>query len=229
MIVSVLSPREQPSAGPQPRSGSRSTRPRLNVLLAEDNAVNQLLASRILEILGHQVTVVSNGREALSAAKAGRFDLIVMDVQMPEMDGFEATAAIRELEKSSGEHIPIIAMTAHAMKGDRERCLAAGMDGYVSKPIRVADVEEAVAQAMVAKKLSGAGGTSDSEDSIVDEAAILAGMDGNLKLLRDLTRIFLADCPKQLAEIKVAIQEARRGAIAKSCARVEGFGRQLRC
>jgi PAS domain S-box-containing protein len=207
VIVSVLSPREQPSAGPQSRSGSRSTRPRLNVLLAEDNAVNQLLASRILEILGHQVTVVSNGREALSAAKAGRFDLIVMDVQMPEMDGFEATAAIRELEKSSGEHIPIIAMTAHAMKGDRERCLAAGMDGYVSKPIRVADVEEAVAQAMVAKKLSGAGGTSDSEDSIVDEAAILAGMDGNFKLLRDLTRIFLADCPKQLAEIKVAIQK----------------------
>jgi PAS domain S-box-containing protein len=205
VIVSVLSPREQPSVGPQPRIGSRSTRPRLNVLLAEDNAVNQLLASRILEILGHQVTVVSNGREALSAARAGRFDLIVMDVQMPEMDGFEATAAIRELEKSSGEHIPIIAMTAHAMKGDRERCLAAGMDGYVSKPIRVADVQEAVAQAMAAKKLSGAGSTA--EDRIVDEAAILAGMDGNFKLLRDLTRIFLADCPKQLAEIKVAIQK----------------------
>jgi len=204
VIVSVLSPREQPSVGPQPRSGSRSTRPRLNVLLAEDNAVNQLLASRILESLGHHVTVVSDGREALSAARAVRFDLIVMDVQMPDMDGFEATAAIRELEKPTGEHIPIIAMTAHAMKGDRERCLAARMDGYVSKPIRVADVEEAVTQAMAAKKLSDAGSTA--EDRIVDEAAILAGMDGNRKLLRDLTRIFLADCPKQLAEIKVAIQ-----------------------
>jgi CheY-like chemotaxis protein len=204
VIVSVLSPREQPSVGPQPRSGSRSTRPRLNVLLAEDNAVNQLLASRILESLGHHVTVVSDGREALSAARAVRFDLIVMDVQMPDMDGFEATAAIRELEKPTGEHIPIIAMTAHAMKGDRERCLAARMNGYVSKPIRVADVEEAVTQAMAAKKLSDAGSTA--EDRIVDEAAILAGMDGNRKLLRDLTRIFLADCPKQLAEIKVAIQ-----------------------
>jgi CheY-like chemotaxis protein/HPt (histidine-containing phosphotransfer) domain-containing protein len=207
VIVSVLSPREQqPSLASQPRRGSRSIRRRLKVLLAEDNAVNQLLASRILESLDHHVTVVSNGREALSAAQAGRFDLIVMDVQMPEMDGFEATAAIRKLEKATGKHIPIIAMTAHAMKGDRERCLAASMDGYVSKPIRVADVEQAVTQAMAANQSSDAGSTSTAEDSLVDEAAILSGMDGNRKLLRDLTRIFVADCPKQLVEIKAAIQ-----------------------
>jgi PAS domain S-box-containing protein len=207
VIVSVLSPREQqPSLASQPRRGSRSIRRRLKVLLAEDNAVNQLLASRILESLDHHVTVVSNGREALSAAQAGRFDLIVMDVQMPEMDGFEATAAIRKLEKATGKHIPIIAMTAHAMKGDRERCLAASMDGYVSKPIRVADVEQAVTQAMAANQSSNAGSTSTAEDSLVDEAAILSGMDGNRKLLRDLTRIFVADCPKQLVEIKAAIQ-----------------------
>lgn len=209
VIVSVLSLREQqPSLASQPRTGSRSIRRRLKVLLAEDNAVNQLLASRILESLGHHTTVVSNGREALSATQAGRFDLIVMDVQMPEMDGFEATAAIRKLEKATGKHIPIIAMTAHAMKGDRERCLAAGMDGYVSKPIRVADVEEAVEQAMAAKKPSGVGSASASADTMVDEAAILSGMDGNRRLLRDLTRIFLADYPKQLAEIKTAIQAA---------------------
>jgi two-component system, sensor histidine kinase and response regulator len=203
LIVSVLSPQQQPSLGPQPRRGSPSTGHRLKVLLAEDNAVNQLLASRILESLGHHATVVSNGREALAVASAGDFDLIVMDVQMPEMDGFEATGEIRELEKSSGKHIPIIAMTAHAMKGDRERCLAAGMDGYVSKPIRVADVEEAVEQAMAAKRSSDTRSTS--EKNIIDEAAILDGMDGNRKLLRDLTRIFLADYPKQLAEIKSAI------------------------
>jgi CheY-like chemotaxis protein/HPt (histidine-containing phosphotransfer) domain-containing protein len=208
VIVSVLSPREQASVGPQPRRGSRSTRQRLKVLLAEDNAVNQLLASRILESLGHHATVVSNGREALAAARVASFDLIVMDVQMPEMDGFEATAAIRELEKSTGKHIPIIAMTAHAMKADRERCLGAGMDGYVSKPIRVANVEEAVEQAMAAKKPSGVGNASASEDTMVDEAAILSGMDGNRRLLRDLTRIFLADYPKQLAEIKTAMQAA---------------------
>ena len=202
LIVSVLSPQQQPSLGP-PRRGSRSTRHRLKVLLAEDNAVNQLLASRILESLGHHATVVSNGREALAAVGAGGFDLIIMDVQMPGMDGFEATAAIRELEESTGKHIPIIAMTAHAMKGDRERCLAAGMDGYVSKPVRVGDVEEAVEQAMAGKKSSDTGSTS--KKNIIDEAAILEGMDGNRKLLRDLTRIFLADCPKQLAEIKSAI------------------------
>ena len=203
LIVSVLGRQQQPSLGPQPRRGSRSTRHRLKVLLAEDNAVNQLLASRILESLGHHATVVSNGREALAAVGAGDFDLIVMDVQMPEMDGFEATAEIRELEKSSGKHIPIIAMTAHAMKGDRERCLAAGMDGYVSKPIRIGDVENAVDRAMAGKKSSDTGSTS--KKNIIDEAAILDGMDGNRKLLRDLTRIFLADCPKQLAEIKSAI------------------------
>jgi len=205
VIVSALGPGERRSTGPQPRRRLRSTPCRLKVLLAEDNAVNQLLASRILESLGHHATVVSNGREALAAARVGGFDLIVMDVQMPEMDGFEATAAIRELEKSNGKHIPIIAMTAHAMKGDRERCLAAGMDGYVSKPIRVADVEEAVEQAMAVRKTSDDGSM---DEKIIDEAAILDGMDGNRKLLRDLTRIFLADYPKQLAEIKTAIQVA---------------------
>jgi PAS domain S-box-containing protein len=204
LIVSVLGPQEQrPSVGSGPPRGLRSIRHRLKVLLAEDNAVNQLLASRILEGLGHHAMVVGNGREALSAARTGSFDLIVMDVQMPEMDGFEATAAIREQEQSTGKHIPIIAMTAHAMKGDRERCLAAGMDGYVSKPIRIGDVEEAIERVVASKKSIDAIGRS--EKSIVDEAAILEGMDGNRKLLRDLTRIFLADCPKQLAEIKSAI------------------------
>jgi PAS domain S-box-containing protein len=206
VIVSVLSPREQqPSVRSRSRRTSRSTR-RLKVLLAEDNAINQMLATRILENLGHRATVVSNGREALSAARAGRFDLVVMDVQMPDMDGFEATAAIRKLEKTTGKHLPIIAMTAHAMKGDRERCLAAGMDAYVSKPIRVGDLEKAITQTIAAKEPSRAGTASAAEECIIDEAAILSGMDGNRKLLRDVTRIFVADYPKQLTEIKVAIQ-----------------------
>jgi two-component system, sensor histidine kinase and response regulator len=108
---------------------------RLCILLAEDNVVNQRLAVRLLEKRGHDVTVAANGREALAAIAKQRCDLVLMDVQMPEMDGFEATAAIREIEKTTGAHILIVAMTAHAMKGDEERCIAIGMDGYISKPI----------------------------------------------------------------------------------------------
>jgi two-component system sensor histidine kinase/response regulator len=118
----------------------REERHRLRILLAEDNRVNQTLAARLLEKRGHAVTIVEDGKAALAALEADSFDLVLMDVQMPEMDGFEATAAIRERERSAGGHIPIIAMTAHALVGDQERCLAAGMDGYISKPIRTSEL-----------------------------------------------------------------------------------------
>jgi CheY-like chemotaxis protein len=112
----------------------------LRVLLAEDSLVNQKLAVGLLERQHHEVAVADNGLAAVEAWRDGSFDLILMDVQMPEMDGLEATRAIRAAEEDGGGHVPIIAMTAHAMKGDRERCLKAGMDGYVAKPIRIADV-----------------------------------------------------------------------------------------
>jgi two-component system, sensor histidine kinase and response regulator len=118
----------------------RENRHRLRILLAEDNVVNQTLAVRLLEKRGHQVTVAGNGRGALVALENEAFDVVLMDVQMPEMDGFEATAAIRAKEGVSGGHIPIIAMTAHTMKGDQERCRLIGMDGYVSKPIRTSEL-----------------------------------------------------------------------------------------
>lgn len=117
----------------------RPTDARLRVLLAEDNPVNQRLAVRLLEKRGHHVTVANNGREALAVLERDSFDAIIMDVQMPDMDGLEATARIREMERRSGAHTPILAMTAYAMKGDRERCLNAGMDGYVNKPIDPAE------------------------------------------------------------------------------------------
>ncbi|MEA2084194.1 MAG: response regulator [Thermodesulfobacteriota bacterium] len=107
----------------------------LNILLAEDDYVNRTLAILLIENLGWEVTAVENGKDALTALKTGRFDLVLMDVQMPEMNGFEATMAIREKEKETGEHIPIIALTAHAIKGDKEQCLNAGMDDYIRKPI----------------------------------------------------------------------------------------------
>jgi signal transduction histidine kinase/DNA-binding response OmpR family regulator len=129
-----------PEAAHERRAGSG-----LRILLTEDNAVNQRVALRILEKGGHRVAIAGNGREALAAlSKEQAFDLILMDVQMPEMDGFEATAAIRLSESGSGIHIPIIALTAHAMKGDQERCLAAGMDAYISKPIRPRELLEMV-------------------------------------------------------------------------------------
>jgi CheY-like chemotaxis protein len=125
------------------RHSLRENRPKLRILLAEDNRVNQLVASRLLQKSGHTVVVARTGKEALAAldeAGSGGFDLVLMDVQMPDMDGFETTGIVREREKASGFHLPIIAMTAHSMKGDAERCLAAGMDGYTSKPIQVEEV-----------------------------------------------------------------------------------------
>ena len=118
---------------------------RLNILLVEDNPVNQTLAVRLFEKRGHTVVVAGTGKAALQTLAKDSFDLVLMDVQMPEMDGFTATAIIREREKSTGQHIPIIAMTAHAMVGDRERCLEAGMDAYVSKPIQVNELFAAIA------------------------------------------------------------------------------------
>jgi signal transduction histidine kinase/CheY-like chemotaxis protein len=114
----------------------------LRILLAEDNLVNQRLATRLLEKRGHTVVMAGNGREALAAFESETFDLVLMDVQMPELDGLEATLAIREKEKGSGKRLPIVALTAHAMKGDREKCLAAGMDGYLTKPIRSQELDE---------------------------------------------------------------------------------------
>jgi CheY-like chemotaxis protein len=136
----------EPAAGP----AGAPTRV-LRILLVEDHPVNQMFAARLLEKRGHQVAVAANGREAVAAVARDHYDLILMDVQMPEMDGFEATAAIRNGEEP-GTHIPIVAMTAHTMKGDRERCLAAGMDSYISKPVRPEELDRAIA-AVVAQEV----------------------------------------------------------------------------
>jgi CheY-like chemotaxis protein len=122
----------EPSTGVPPEQQKSSG---MTLLLAEDNAVNQKLAKRLLEKMGHHVTLAANGEEAVRAHAVAAFDLILMDVQMPEMNGFEATARIREREKMTGERVPIVALTAHAIQGDRQRCLAAGMDDYLSKPL----------------------------------------------------------------------------------------------
>jgi PAS domain S-box-containing protein len=141
-IIRVLGPPDLPAEAPLfvTCHTIREEKNRFRVLLAEDNAVNQRLAARLLEKRGHFVVVTSNGREALAALDKEKFDLVLMDIQMPEMDGLEATRAIRAREKDTGSHLRIIAMTAHAMEGDREQCVAAGMDGYISKPIKAREL-----------------------------------------------------------------------------------------
>ncbi|HEX4001846.1 MAG TPA: response regulator [Candidatus Acidoferrales bacterium] len=139
-VCSALNPTERVKAPLITRHTLREERNRARVLLAEDNAVNQTLAIRLLERRGYSVTVTTNGKEAVTAWENSHFDAVLMDVQMPEMDGFEATTIIRRKEQGTGRRVPIIAMTAHALKGDEQRCLAAGMDGYISKPIRTAEM-----------------------------------------------------------------------------------------
>jgi two-component system, sensor histidine kinase and response regulator len=114
--------------------------------LAEDNVVNQTVAVRMLEKCGYEVEVAGTGQDALSALAQRSFDLVLMDVQMPELDGFETAVLIRAQERATGAHLPIIALTAHAMKGDQERCLAAGIDGYLTKPLKAADLYAAIDQ-----------------------------------------------------------------------------------
>jgi CheY-like chemotaxis protein len=146
VISRLLDDREQWSAQPLiTRYSLANARPvavSLHILVAEDNAVNQKLVARLLEKRGHSVEVVANGRKALGALNKRAYDLVLMDVQMPEMDGFEATREIRKREKETGLHTQIIALTAHAMKGDRERCLEAGMDAYLTKPIRAKELDD---------------------------------------------------------------------------------------
>jgi PAS domain S-box-containing protein len=196
---------------------------RLQVLIAEDNQVNQLVATRIFERLGYEVTVVNNGQGAVSAVQSRKFDLVAMDVQMPGMDGLEATAAIRDWEKTTGTHTLILAMTAHAMKGDRERCLAAGMDGYASKPIRIAQLQDVInelTEPPQSKEVSEP--TTNSGADVIDEAILLAGIDGNRRILREIVRLFLADYPQRLAEIKQAIRNGDAIGVARAAHTLKG-------
>ena len=189
----------------------------LRILLAEDNPVNQKLAVRLLEKQGWQVTVASNGREAVELASKDSFDLILMDVQMPEMDGLDATRVIRGKEKETGRHVPIIALTAHAMKEDRERCLQAGMDAYVPKPIKVQElfkvIEEILPEVPEPQETleekptpSEAERTTPLEGPSFDMEKALDMAGGDEEFLKELVGIYLSDCPEKLSKIRQAIE-----------------------
>jgi CheY-like chemotaxis protein len=197
---------------------------RLHVLLAEDNVVNQRLAVSLLERRGHTVVLAGNGREALEAFETDRFDVVLMDVQMPEMDGFEATAAIRARENGTARRVPILAMTAHAMKGDREMCLRAGMDGYVPKPIRVAELFAAIAHVTAGADGAVEAVTEDlpSNGASIDHAALLDRLDGNTELVSEIARLFLDQCPQLLSNIRGAITRGDRQALRRAAHSLKG-------
>jgi two-component system, sensor histidine kinase and response regulator len=185
-------------------SGGRKFR----ILLAEDNRTNQEVARGLLTKGGHSVQIAKDGNEALAAFTAEAFDLVLMDVQMPGMDGFEATAAIRAREMKTGTHIPIIAMTAHTMKGDREKCLAAGMDDYVSKPIDGRALLQAIngavpqgAEPEIAPRRFSA-----DTSALVNRQELMQRLDGNLDLLRTIVSSFLEGAPESLEAIRRAVE-----------------------
>jgi len=215
-IVTALNvPGQQKTRGASPsaaaRTRARARRP-LRVLLAEDNPVNQEVALRLLERRGHSVIVAENGKQALTAIERHKFDLVLMDVQMPEMGGLEATQLIREKEKSTGEHLPILAMTAHAMQGDRERCIAAGMDGYLAKPIdpksflqTVEGISQRATQSETTPQEAGSRDASSDAPRALDTKALLEWFSGNRKLLRSIVKTFRDDCPRMMARIRSAL------------------------
>jgi two-component system, sensor histidine kinase and response regulator len=200
------------------RHSLREASRRLQILVAEDNPVNEAVIVRVLEKMGHSATMARNGREALSLATNGKFDLVFMDVQMPEMDGLAATVAIRESEKHSGTHLPIFAMTAHAMKGDREQCLAAGMDGYITKPVRFSDIQQALTgvatdlRTVVPPRVTGSW----------DKAAALERVDGDEELLHDICRIFLDESPKVMTRLQQAVAQEDPEAVSREAHTLKG-------
>jgi CheY-like chemotaxis protein len=191
--------------------------------LVEDHPVNQRLARKLLEKWGHTVLVAANGRKALEAIERNNFDLVIMDVQMPEMNGLEASRQIRAQEKGTGAHLPIIAMTAHAMKGDREQCLAAGMDAYVTKPIDpdllFRTIEGAASDKVVPIRKAGAGS--------FDPDGLLRRAGGDWSLAREVINMFLEDTPEVLSQMLDAIGRKDWKAVERGAHRIKGAAANL--
>jgi signal transduction histidine kinase/DNA-binding response OmpR family regulator len=212
-IISAL----HPAASDRPAAATAAAQApaggeRLRVLLAEDNPVNQALAIRVLERSGHAVVLAANGRAAVAELERGDYDLVLMDLQMPEMGGFEAVGAIRERERLLNlPRIPIIAMTAHAMKGDRERCLAAGMDDYVSKPVKVEELLAAIDRVRQPRHADA-----------VDLTRFLGSIDRDPDLLRQLTELFFEESRRLRGELDAALEAGDAKALERAAHRLKG-------
>jgi signal transduction histidine kinase/DNA-binding response OmpR family regulator/HPt (histidine-containing phosphotransfer) domain-containing protein len=242
-------PVNQQPADTRPRDGkvAATTCNPLLILLAEDNVVNQRVATGLLEKRGHTVVIANNGKEAMQAIATQRFDLVLMDVQMPEMDGIEATEAIRRNEATRGEHTPIVAMTAHAMRGDRERCLKAGMDDYLTKPIHVNELAKTIARLTPAASAIAnspeSPQPSDAETSPgypihrdriastqvvadgiepVNLTSLLTRVENDWELLQEMIELFLESSPPLLAEIESGIARHDRQVVERASHALKG-------
>ncbi|MDX1946446.1 MAG: response regulator [Pirellulaceae bacterium] len=233
-IVAALGVAPPPAAAEEPAAAAPVPARTLDILLAEDSLVNQRLAVGILERYGHRITIAGNGREACELISQRKFDVVLMDIQMPELDGLTATRQIRDREGGNGSHLPIIAMTAHALKGDRERCLAAGMDEYVSKPIRERQLIAALRGVLGDDVGSLPAETPDqpvaAADDVLDWAAALKICNGDEALLRDLVEAFLEEHPRRIDEIQRAIDTRDFELLNRSAHTIKGsmryFGAQ---
>jgi two-component system sensor histidine kinase/response regulator len=203
----------------------------LNILLAEDNPVNQKLAIRLLQKAGHRAVLATNGREVLEALKQvspPSFDAVLMDIQMPEMDGMEATAAIREQEKSSGKHLPIIAMTANAMTGDRERYLGGGMDGYISKPIHPLSLSAEIERCLAGNQRSTTMTENSSKpDEQVDRASLLERVEDDQELLAEMIHLFRDEVPQLLDAMRNSLQQGDLKSLERSAHSMKGAAGNL--
>ena len=205
----------------------------LHILLAEDNPINEKVAVRLLERRGHTVEVARTGLEAVSASARTKFDVILMDVQMPEMGGLEATALIRQRERGTGNHVPIVAMTAHAMEGDRERCLAAGMDDYISKPVRQRDMERIIAQwlncdRVRAERPSSHNSSTDesAESSPIARLREIAGSDDE-SFIREVLQDFLEQVSGGIQAMTRAATAGDAAALLEVAHRLKGTSASL--
>jgi two-component system sensor histidine kinase/response regulator len=230
-IVALLGGQATPQSAAKVLARGFTSRCRgVHILLAEDNRVNQAVATRLLTKLGCTLVIANNGHEALDLLKRHPFDLVLMDVQMPEMDGLSATKQIREYEKSTHEHIPIIAMTAHVMKDDRTRCLVAGMDGYVTKPISSEEVEAAILAALdetpeTEKDTSlvrSKEKMSEAREVRWNIAKTLEQVGGDEALLQEVLDIFLDEAPKHLAALRLGVAQGIAKTVETSAHTLKG-------
>ena len=237
LALGLTGPDERDAAG-FVAARQRRVRP-LRILLAEDSLVNQKLAVGLLERWGHQVRVANNGQEALAALEVENFDLVLMDVQMPELDGLEATRMIRAREQRSGEHVPIVAMTAHAMRGDREDCLSAGMDGYVAKPVRMQELYDVLESLFGEDRGTGSDGRDrhhpgsettpqdGGTEPPVDWVAAYDTVQGDAALLNELLDAFRGEAVERLDEMEAALAADDSKTLERSAHGLKGAMRSL--